>query len=284
MSSNNLILNRLFTKHVIEDLVKNTCNNIYISIIKKYIDDCNSCSNKEIFSDIYKYMSKYYRNEYFYQNTLLNKLLLGRHSMKTTTALSQIPVERSKADFILINGKAVVYEIKTELDNFDRLSTQLDDYYKAFNHVCVVTCEENYEKIYEMLKNTTVGICILSKSSTLQFRKVAETNNTKLSHRALFKVLRKYEIEKILQKYFGNTPKATPAFYYEECYKIFATIPIDVAYKLFLIELKERNRIMVMDEFIEVPYELKSIMYFSGFSYEKYEKLKKFLNKTGSVK
>lgn len=280
MSSNNLILNRLFTKQVINDLVTNTWNNVYVSTIQQYLDDYDDCSNKEILSNIYKYMSKHYRNEYFYQNTLLNKLLLGRHSIKTTTALSQIPIERSKADFILINGKAVVYEIKTELDSFDRLSTQLNDYYKAFNHVCVVTCEENFKKISEILKNTTVGICILSKTNTLQFRKEAELNNKYLNHRSLFKILRKYEFERILQKYFGELPNATPAFYYEECYKLFETIPIENAYKFFLMELKKRNGNIARDDFRDVPYELKSIMYFSDSSHSYYDKLKKFLNTT----
>lgn len=280
MGRNNQILNRLFTKQVINDLLKNTCNNVYVSSIQQYLDDYDNYSNKEILSNIYKYMSKHYRNEYFYQNTLLNKLLLGRHSIKTTTALTQIPIERSKADFILINGKAVVYEIKTELDNFDRLSTQLSDYYKAFNHVCVVTCEENFEKLSEILKNTKVGICILSKANTLQFKKEAEPNNEYINHRSLFKILRKYEFEQILKNYFGELPKATPVFYYEECYKMFETIPMENVYKLFLMELKKRNDNISNDEFREVPYELKSIIYFSGSSNLQYEKLKKFLNTT----
>nr|WP_270211591.1 sce7726 family protein [Streptococcus anginosus] len=63
----------------------------------------------------------------------MNKRLLGMHSINTTTALTEIPVGRAKPDFILINGKAVVYEIKTELDNFDRLENQINEYYKAFN-------------------------------------------------------------------------------------------------------------------------------------------------------
>ena len=116
MTSNNFVLNRLFTKQVINDLIQNNSNDIYVTIIQQYLNDYKSYSNKEILNKIYTYMSKNYRNEYFYQNTLLNKLLLGRHSIKTTTALTQIPIERSKADFVLINGKAVVYEIKTELD------------------------------------------------------------------------------------------------------------------------------------------------------------------------
>ncbi len=60
---------------------------------------------------LYNYL-KVYRNEYFYKNTILNKLLLGRHSINTTTALSEMPIGKSIADFILLNGKGVVDEIK----------------------------------------------------------------------------------------------------------------------------------------------------------------------------
>lgn len=278
MNGNNFALNRLFTKQVINDLVKHNSNEIYEAIIKQYLRDYNNCTNREILNKIYKYMSKYYRNEYFYQNTLLNKLLLGRHSIKTTTAITQIPIERSKADFVLINGKAIVYEIKTELDTFERLQTQLNDYYKAFNHVCVVTCESNYERLLSILEDTKVGICILSKYNTLQMKKEAETNDENINHKTLFKILRKYEMENILMKHFNELPKATPVFYYDACYKLFESIPLENAYKLFLLELKKRNEVMCDNEFLNVPYELKSIMYFSDFSYKQYEKLNKFLN------
>lgn len=280
MSRNNFILNRLFTKQVINDLVKNGKNAAYVSVVQQYMGNCNNCSNGEILNNIYKHMSKYYRNEYFYQNTLLNKLLLGKHSVKTTTALSQIPIERSKADFVLINGKAIVYEIKSELDTFDRLSTQLNDYYKAFDHVCVVTCEENFGRISEMLTDTKVGICLLSKANTLQFKKEAEPNDEYLNHRSLFKVLRKYEFEQILLRCFGKLPNATPAFYYDECYKLFENISIEHAYKLFLMELKKRKKNISIEKFGNVPYALKSIMYFSNPSNSLYEELNKFLNNT----
>ncbi|MEI5988501.1 sce7726 family protein [Dehalobacter restrictus] len=280
MGSNNLILNRLFTRQVINNLVKHNCHDVYAAVIEKYIANMDNYSNREIFRDIYKYMSENYRNEYFYQNTLLNKLLLGRHSLKTTTALSQVPIERSKADFILINGKAVAYEIKTELDTFDRLQTQISDYYKAFNHVCVVTCQDNYAKLSDMLKDTTVGICVLSKSNTLQFKKEATENNEYLNHSTFFKILRKYEFENVLLESVGSLPEATPVFYYDECYKLFKTIPLEQVYKLFLIELKKRNTILDRSYFKNVPYELKSVIYFSDYFEMNYEKLVAFLNKS----
>ena len=37
----------------------------------------------------------------------------------------------------MINGRGVVYEIKTDLDNLLRLENQIRDYYKVFSYVYV---------------------------------------------------------------------------------------------------------------------------------------------------
>ena len=142
-------------------------NTTYGAVIQRFVNDYENKDNGALISEVYRFMSKSYRNEYFYQNTLLNKLLLGKHSINTTTALTQIPISKSKADFILINGKAVVYEIKTELDTFERLDTQLRDYFKAFNHVCVVTSDSQYDRAASLLQNTPVGIYALTPQNTI---------------------------------------------------------------------------------------------------------------------
>ena len=194
MKENNVILNKVFTQYVLKDLIEKCKNKIYDTTINKFLD-IGEEKNQILIKKLYEYMGKNYRNEYFYQNTLLNKLLLGKHSLNTTTALTQIPIAKSKADFILINGKAVVYEIKTELDTFERLKTQLKDYYKAFDHVCVVTCENNYKKLEKLLENTPVGIYTLTNRNTLKFKKEPIKNIEKLEHKSIFKILHKKEYD-----------------------------------------------------------------------------------------
>ena len=53
--------------------------------------------------------------------------MLGIHSLNTTSAIVELPIVDSIADFILFNGKAVVYEIKTELDSLERLEGQFSE-------------------------------------------------------------------------------------------------------------------------------------------------------------
>ncbi|MDR1547929.1 MAG: sce7726 family protein [Hungatella sp.] len=279
-STNNLIINRLFTQNVFYNLLNEHSDSTYYTVVKRYINDVEDKNNGELICEIYEFMAKAYRNEYFYQNTLLNKLLLGRHSINTTTALTQIPIGKSKADFILINGKAVVYEIKTELDSLDRLDTQLKDYFTAFNHVCVVTSESHYEKVKRALGDTPVGIYVLTEKNKIssKLKKEPLECNAYLSHIAIFKVLHKREYEEILMRYFQKLPDTSQVFYYNECMKLFLEIPILDAYAMALKELKKRNNI-VKDHFEKVPYELKSLVYFSKSSVKEFKQLYEFLNK-----
>lgn len=281
MADNNLILNRLFTQNVFFDMIRSSSsdNATYRSVIQRFINDPDDRDNGKLISEIYHFMSKSYRNEYFYQNTLLNKLLLGRHSLNTTTALTQIPISKSKADFILINGKAVVYEIKTELDTFDRLETQLRDYYKGFNHVCVVTSEGQYDRVNTLLADTPVGIYTLTSRNTISstLRKEPMENNACLDHTTIFKILHKNEFEHILLQHYGSLPITSQAFYYGECLDQFSAIPILEAYMLALKQLKKRNRIEI-NEFEQVPYELKSLFYFANPTKIEWHKFHEFLS------
>lgn len=279
MTENNLILNRLFTQNVFFNMVNTNSNTTYGTVIQRFVNDPEDKDNSTLISEVYKFMSKSYRNEYFYQNTLLNKLLLGKHSINTTTALTQIPISKSKADFILINGKAVVYEIKTELDTFERLHSQLRDYFKAFNHVCVVTSESHYDRAISMLKDTPVGIYVLTSHNTIsqKLRKEPTEDNSHLDYTAIFKVLHKREYENILLQYFNELPITSQAFYYGECLKQFTQIPKLKAYEMALKQLKRRNRIAI-SEFDKIPYALKSLVYFSSPSKSDWQAIDVFLN------
>lgn len=278
---NNLILSRIFTQNTFRTLLETQVDDTYFTSVKRFLNDPESKTNNELISEMYGVMSKCYRNEYFYKNTILNKLLLGRHSLKTTTALTEIPIGKSKADFVLINGKAVVYEIKTELDNFERLDSQLNDYYKAFTRVCVVTCESNYDLISKKLDGTPVGICLLTHRNTLSTKKEPIEDFSKLNSHIMFKILRKHEYETIIKDNYGELPQATQFNYYKACQKLYCDLGVEIAYKYLLSELKKRNAIDIVDYSL-VPYELKFLIYFSQFKSSDFLQLDNFLqNKFG---
>lgn len=273
---NNLILKRLFSKSMLDNLINNNSNDIFTYAINRYLKETKAKKYDDLFCEFYKLAEKKYRMEYFYKNTLLNKLLLGRHSLNTTTALTEMPIGKSKADFILINGKGIVYEIKTELDTLERLESQIEDYYKVFKYVCVVTCEEHYKKLQEKLKDTNVGIYVLTKKNTLSIRKKIQEEKSFLDKNTIFKLLRKREYENIILKNIGYLPETIQFKYYKECFNLFETMDIDTIHKGMLDMLKKRVRVEI-DEYKSVPYELKFLVYFSEYKKKDYKELNRFL-------
>ncbi len=259
---NDIDYNCLFTQNVIHKTINNGDFNIFDIIAKSccarpFVDKYIS-----IIEEIYNYMLYNYRNEYIYINLLFNKLFNG--NLKRKVALTQIPIGQSKADFIFINGKAEVYEIKTEHDSFTRLEKQINDYYKAFNHVSLLTTDKYLFNAQKTLP-LEVGILYLDSKSKIKVLRKPIENNSHLSHKEIFFLLRKKEFENILKKYYKELPEEPSAFYYTACFEEFSKIPIQQAYNYALIELKQRK---IIDEklFIQIPLQLKSLIYFSELS------------------
>lgn len=283
MMKNMSILNKIFTRNVLRDIVSARENTNLNYIVQQY--ELNNKSYGDLFKHIYDVLKKSYRNEYYYKNTLLNKLLLGVHSVNTTTALTELPIANSKADFLMINGKAVVYEIKTELDNLERLESQINDYYLAFDHVAVVTYEDNLEAIEKLIANLRkpVGIYYIKKNGAISTVKKPKAYRNRLSKETIFSILRKEEYQSILMNYFGSLPKTNSFNHYSECKKEFLKIPIDYIYSNFLKLLKKRVKV-TKNEFSKVPAELKFLVYFLNFSQEDYKNLDFYLRqKCGGV-
>lgn len=266
-------INRVFTRKVMCDLLHGKQNDIFNCVVQQYIHEPESKNHGEIIREIYAHLGKQQRNEYYYINTLLNKLLDGVHNVNTTTAFSQIHIGHSIADFIMINGEGRVYEIKSDLDNFNRLYNQLSDYYRAFSKVSVLTSIHELEKVKQVLSSfddfgEAVGIYVLSEQSTIfnkeRSREPVEFND-RLDHADIFKLLRKREYENVLIRYFGEKPHADPVFQFKICLDYFKKIPILDAQMLAYQEMKKRNNITVK-EFCTIQSELKSVIYFSDLT------------------
>ena len=272
----NYLINRFFSRNTIKNLVQNKKDSVFERVSQHYKLE----NNLSTIQNVYNKLSRSYRNEYFYKNTLLNKRLLGIHSVNTTTALTEIPVGRAKPDFILINGKAVVYEIKTELDNFDRLENQINEYYKDLNHVAILTYEKNIEmakrKIDEI--NKPIGLYILQKNVKIKTVMEPKEYNNDLDRDVIFSILRKREYESIIEKRFGSLPQVSQFDYYDVCRQLTEDIRLEQFYSDFLIELKKRNPIN-KELFAAVPYELKFLVYFMNFKPKDYDALAQFLQK-----
>jgi len=277
------VLNKVFSKKTLHDILGMETSNSYAGAIKKHIEFPSEMSNAELMVALYEKIKQNYRNEYFYKNTLLNKLLIGVHKMSDqTTVLTELPVANSKADFVLLNGKAIVYEIKTELDNFDRLESQIHDYYKVFDHVAVVIGDSEASlaaanRILDKLEYP-VGIHVLKKNDKLSTIKKAMAFSEALCFESMFKLLRKSEHETLILKFYDGLPQTTQFKYYDACKKMLKAVDMTLFYEAYLQILKKRI-VVKKDLFANIPYELKFLTYFMNMNEQDYRKLEKFLIK-----
>lgn len=286
MSENSRAINRVFTRNVFKELIKNGTNEVYDYVVRRYVNDPESKTHGEIINEIYAYLSKEKRNEYYYVNTLLNKLLVGIHNVNTTTALSQLKIGAHIADFVMINGEGRLYEIKTELDNLDRLSEQLIDYFRAFSKVSVLSSVNDITKVEKVLSELgelgdSVGIYCLTKNDTIFNKTIGREPKefvAHLQHETIFKLLRKQEYESIILNYFGEVPDVAPVFFFKACLEKFEEIPILESQMLAFTKLKQRNKIS-KEIFEDVQQELKTVVYFSELA-NSTDKLERFLETT----
>lgn len=258
------MINKIFTVPYFDRMIsENSVPESFSKCVKRYIKTENATIGEAI-SEIYHFMDCEYRNEYYYKNTILNQLLIKKHDLYNTAALTELPIGDSKADFIMINGRGVVYEIKTDLDNLLRLENQIKDYYKVFSYVYVVVGNKQLPRVKEFLKDQKVGIYELTASGKLICRKKALCNKENLSYEAMFQVLRKAEFESILLKHFHKLPEVNSFQYYRECQKWLERVNIITLQKDVMKCLKERTLMLVENKLEEkVPYELRFYAYFS---------------------
>ena len=108
--------------------------------------------------------------EYVYKACILKKTIFGIYSPNTTALYMEFPVADARADMLLVNGDATVFEIKTRLDDPKRLNIQLAEYYRCFRSVCVVVDESQSERYTRELP-AHVGISALTSRYSMSVRR-----------------------------------------------------------------------------------------------------------------
>ena len=242
-NTNTIALSYLFTSHVLNELFHNQYSNHLVKVFNEFniLDKIyQNLTLKDFFENSYKQLLKSYRNEYVFKNAIAQKILIGRHSINSSSLFTELRVETSKADVVIFNGTSHVYEIKTDLDNLERLEKQIEDYKKVFEFVNVVSVESKVDEI-KFLLDDSVGIIILTERYTLKTIRKAKSGLKSLNREALFNLLRKNEYLQIIQKYYGNIPDVPNTKIYGKCKELFIQLSIEVIHKEILITLKNRK-------------------------------------------
>ncbi|MGE8513156.1 MAG: sce7726 family protein, partial [Chryseobacterium culicis] len=184
----------------------------------------------------------------------------------------------SKADLVLLNGIIRIYEIKTELDDFTKLSKQLEDYQKFADKVYIVTNEKSAKKLILEYEDTNIGINILDSKNNFVTLKEARENTSFFDFETIFKVLRKNEYLDLVSDNFGIIPDVPNTKIFRFCYELLSQMDISIFQKQVLNKLKDRKLISPrLLKSSRTPKELKHICNSLNFNDKEYQNLYNFL-------
>jgi len=224
--------------------------------------DPKNISISDIFEKTYLEVEKLYRFEYVYKNTIVNKILLGRHSLNTATMLTEFRVDKNIADCVVVNGISTCYEIKTEFDSLIRLQEQLDSYQKTFDRVYVVIDEKHTNNVSSEVTDS-VGIISFTKKNTLSVVKKADDISPDLfSIDIAMNSMRSGEYKLLAEKLSGNIPDVGNIYMFDACREIihrYDPLDVKIQYREIIKNSRKNNRSLLDN----LPRSLKNV----GISY-----------------
>lgn len=228
---------------------------------------------------IFDLVSRQYRSDYVYRTAIANKIFLGRHSPATTTLLSELRIWRCRADLVMLNGTSTAYEIKTELDNLDRLTSQIDAYSRVFDRIYVVSHTDHVTRLLSDIPDF-VGLITLSKSFTLQVAREASSNADKVHIPTILDALRRGELVEMTRRVCGSVPRVNSVQLVKECARLVEEHGRPRQVHDEMVTLLKRRRNFVRQDFEHVPSELLPAYLESGVAARDWSRLTDFLTNT----
>ena len=138
------------------------------------------------------------RDEYVYRAAISHKILMGTHSLRTASMLNEFRAGSCKADLVILNGTATVYEIKSERDSLARLANQVDNYKRVFAKVNVIASEDHVDGVLSTVPDD-VGVMCLSKRYRISTVREAVDCPARICPVTVFESLRMAEAAAILK-------------------------------------------------------------------------------------
>lgn len=190
-----------------------------------------------------------HRDEYIYRAALTEKVLLGVHSLKTASMLTEFRVAECKADVAILNGTATVYEIKSERDSLARLRRQLECYGKVFARTYVIAGENHVASVLDSTP-PHVGVLQLSARYQIQEVRASEDRAASVCPLTVFDSIRTIEAQDILRT-LGHPVESLPnTVLRTELRKQFADLDPLALHKAMVATLKKSRNLAPLEGFV----------------------------------
>lgn len=190
------------------------------------------------------------RDEYVYKAALTHKVLLGKHSLRTACMLNEFRAGPCKADMVILNGTATVYEIKSERDSLSRLERQLDAYRRVFPSVFVIAGENHVASVLEMV-GADDGVLQLSRRHQISVVKAAVDRPDRVDPLAVFDSLRAVEARALLAGLGLDVPDVPNTRLHSVMRERFATMDPHVAHVGMVEVLKSKRDLRPLSDLID---------------------------------
>lgn len=236
-------------------------------------------SYHDYFKWVYRCLLKNYRNEYVYKNEFVGKYIIRNFGDGSSVAINEFRVGDTVADLALFNGESKCFEIKSDLDNPQRLSRQMTRYQRVFDK-CYILIPEEMLFDYRPLVDDAVGIFVLRYSRNGRTR-IAMVRDARRNERVdvdiLMRTVRANEYRWMVRQAYGNIPDVTDFEMFEACTTRLSRLPSAQLHSLFCEAVKTRRR--DIDNFVEVGTIFRQMALCMNLSLEKMTELDRLFNR-----
>lgn len=164
----------------------------------------------------------------------------------------EMSIGDSRVDICRINGKLCAYEIKTEYDNYDRLSSQMSDYFNSFEKVYIIVPNQKFEDVQKHIPRKCGIITYkinVSGNMIFSYRRAAQENTCDI-HFCL-KSMASSDLAKLL-RLLREKPQKTKDHNLNLILSVASKKNIWPTYKLFLKQKYSEQWDYLKDNFNEI--------------------------------
>jgi hypothetical protein len=246
-------LTRLFSAAVFREMSKKGRSSLFCRLLEQ-TDLPNHANTHTTVGDIFDSAFEIlkidgHRDEYIYRTAITQKILLGKHSLRTASILNEFRTGSSKADVVILNGTATVYEIKSERDSLARISNQIMDYRRVFANVNVIASKGHIDSIVQMVPND-VGIMCLSKRFHISILRKAISCTERICPTTVFDSLRITESLEILKAMGVSVPELPNTQRHAALRALFTTLDPTVLHEEMVRTLKQTRNLATLASFV----------------------------------
>jgi len=247
------VLTRLFSATVFREMAKKGHSGLFRRLLgqtelTQYVDQYATVG--DTFDSAFKILKMVgHRDEYIYRAAVTQKVLIGKHSLNTASMLSEFRIGSCKADLVILNGTATVYEIKSERDSLARLVNQVENYKRVFATVNVIASEGHIEGILNTIP-ADVGVMCLSRRYQITPVREALDCPDRICPVTVFESLRMAESIAILRAMGVTVPEAPNTQKHAVMRDLFARLDPAALHAQMVLTLKQTRDLAPLGDFI----------------------------------